>query len=251
MKKKTLISIIACVIALVLVIIGTCVTMKHQSEQPKDVTMATRRAYVAEGVGIKNSEQVTMQISTAETTVPTTEVSTTQITTTTEMETTTEESIESTTETTKIEVTETETEMETTVENETVTESEVVETENESNTVTFGNKAVELRYSDRYTKYTDGTTICSSPLTAPMGVKHFNGHRETWYSQKVLPGGGLKIPGRHVADDGTVRDGEGYIVVASDLSYLSRGSVVLTSLGPGKVYDTGCAYGTIDIYVNW
>ena len=84
-----------------------------------------------------------------------------------------------------------------------------------------------------------------------MGVKKFEGHRETWYSQKVLPGGGLKIPGRHVADDGTVRDGEGYIVVASDLSYLSRDSVVLTSLGPGKVYDTGCAYGTIDIYVNW
>ena len=84
-----------------------------------------------------------------------------------------------------------------------------------------------------------------------MGVKYYNGHRETWYSQKVLPGSGLKIPGRHVADDGTIRDGDGYIVVASDLSYLSRGSVVMTSLGPGKVYDTGCAYGTIDIYVNW
>ena len=103
---------------------------------------------------------------------------------------------------------------------------------------------IELKYSEPY-------NVTSNPLTASMGVKYYNGHRETWYSQKVLPGNGLKISGRHVADDGTIRDGDGYIVVASDLSYLSRGSVILTSLGPGKVYDTGCAYGTIDIYVNW
>ena len=198
MKKKTLISIIACVIALVLVIIGTCVTVKHQLEQPKDVTTVTLQSYVAVGADM-DSEQATVQISTAEeTTVPTTK--------------------------------------------ETTTEAPKVETS--GNTVTIGGQTIELLYNGRY-------SVCNNPLTASMGVKHFNGHRETWYSQKVLPGGGLKIPGRHVADDGTVRDGEGYIVVASDLSYLSRGSVVLTSLGPGKVYDTGCAYGTIDIYVNW
>ena len=223
MKKKTLISIIACVIALVLVIIGTCVTVKHQLEQPKDVTTVTLQSYVAVGTDM-DSEQASVQISTAEeTTVPTTKETTTE-----KVVTTTEKKVVTTTE------------APTTTEK--PTEAPKVETS--GNTVTIGGQTIELLYSGRY-------SVCSNPLTRPMGVKHFNGHRETWYSQKVLPGGGLKIPGRHVADDGTVRDGEGYIVVASDLSYLSRGSVVLTSLGPGKVYDTGCAYGTIDIYVNW
>lgn len=229
MKKKTLISIIACVIALVLVVIGTCVTMKHQIEQPKDVTTATLNTRVAVGADM-DSEQATTQISTAEeTTVPTTKETTTKKveTTTEKVVTTTEKRVE----TTKAPTT-------------TEKPTEAPKVEANGNTVTIGEQTIELLYSGRY-------NVCSNHLTRSMGVKHFKGHRETWYSQKVLPGGGLKIPGRHVADDGTVRDGEGYIVVASDLSYLSRGSVVLTSLGPGKVYDTGCAYGTIDIYVNW
>ena len=41
----------------------------------------------------------------------------------------------------------------------------------------------------------------------------------------------------------------GYICVAS--SDYSKGTVVETSLGTGKVYDCGCASGTIDIYTNW
>lgn len=86
-------------------------------------------------------------------------------------------------------------------------------------------------------------------LTPEKGVVYFNGHRETYYSQKVLPGGGLNIPGRHVAEDGTIRDADGYICVAS--SDLAWGTVVETSLGPGKVYDSGCASGTIDIYTDW
>lgn len=99
--------------------------------------------------------------------------------------------------------------------------------------------------------YTSSSTVCDNPLTPSMGVKYFNGHRETWYSQRVLPGNGLNIPGRHVASDGTIRDKDGYIVLASDLSYAPRGTIIQTSLGPGKVYDTGCAYGTIDIYTDW
>lgn len=86
-------------------------------------------------------------------------------------------------------------------------------------------------------------------LTRSGGVNYYNGRKETWYSQRVLPGGGLDIPGRHVAEDGTIRDEDGYIcVAASDLEY---GSTVETSLGTGKVYDTGCAAGTTDIYVDW
>ena len=84
-----------------------------------------------------------------------------------------------------------------------------------------------------------------------MGVKYYKGRRETYYSQRVLPGGGLKIPGRHVADDGTIRDKDGYIVVSCDKGFKSYHSTFLTSLGPAKVYDTGCNYGTVDIYCNW
>lgn len=89
----------------------------------------------------------------------------------------------------------------------------------------------------------------SNPLTKSKGVVYYNGHRETWYSQKVLPGGGLKIPGRHVDSRGLVCDGDGYICVAS--SDLAKGTIVETSLGTGKVYDSGCASGTIDIYCDW
>ena len=105
--------------------------------------------------------------------------------------------------------------------------------------------------SSQNPSYTSSSTACDNPLTPSMGVKYFNGHRETWYSQRVLPGNGLNIPGRHVASDGTIRDKDGYIVLASDLSYAPRGTIIQTSLGPGKVYDTGCAYGTIDIYTDW
>lgn len=88
-------------------------------------------------------------------------------------------------------------------------------------------------------------------LNPYIGVVYYNGHKETYYSQRVLPGDGLNIPGRHVAGDGTIRDGEGYICVAADWNYLPYGSLVETSLGAGKVYDTGCEYGTIDIYTDW
>ena len=102
-----------------------------------------------------------------------------------------------------------------------------------------------LQYDQPYNVETD------VKLNSYIGVVYFNGHKETYYSQNVLPGGGLRIPGRHVAEDGTVRDEEGYICVAADWSYLPYGATVLTSLGPARVYDTGCDYGVVDIYVNW
>ena len=83
------------------------------------------------------------------------------------------------------------------------------------------------------------------------GVVYYGGHKETYYSQNVLPGGGLDIPGRHVAEDGTIRDENGYICVAANESYLPYGSIIETSLGTAKVYDSGCDYGTVDIYTNW
>ena len=94
-----------------------------------------------------------------------------------------------------------------------------------------------------------GYVIPSGGLTPSKGRIWYNGHTETYYSQKVLPGGGLAIPGRHIASDGTIRDADGYIVLASD-DY-PRGTVVETSLGAGKVYETGSGSGNIDLYTDW
>ena len=78
------------------------------------------------------------------------------------------------------------------------------------------------------------------------GVVYDNGNKFTYYSQSVLPGGGLNIPGRHT-DGGFVRDGDGYIVIASDKA---NGTVVDTPWGQGKVYDKGTSGNHYDVYVE-
>lgn len=100
-------------------------------------------------------------------------------------------------------------------------------------------------------QYTSAYCIYECPLTRQAGVVYYGGHKETYYSENVLPGPGLDIPDRHHGDDGTIRDADGYICVATDYSFLPYGSIIVTSLGPGKVYDTGCAWGTVDIYTCW
>lgn len=40
------------------------------------------------------------------------------------------------------------------------------------------------------------------------------------------------------AKDGTIRDMEGYIIVAANLDKYKRWTLVMTSLGPWRVYDT-------------
>lgn len=83
-----------------------------------------------------------------------------------------------------------------------------------------------------------------------MGVINWNGWKWTWYSQRILPGGGLVIPGRHVDENGYVCDENDYICLAA--SSLSKGTVVDTPFGKmGKVYDTGCAYGVLDVYTDF
>lgn len=103
--------------------------------------------------------------------------------------------------------------------------------------------------SDSFNSGSGGYVIPPGGLIPSKGRIWYNGHTETYYSQKVLPGGGLAIPGRHIASDGTIRDADGYIVLASD-DY-PRGTVVETSLGAGKVYDTGSGSGNIDLYTDW
>lgn len=100
-------------------------------------------------------------------------------------------------------------------------------------------------------EYTASYETNTSKLTKSRGALYYNNHKETYYSQRVLPGTSLNIPGRHVADDGTIRDGDGYICVAANSSYLPKGTVVKTSVGPAKVYDYCPTVGTVDIYTNW
>ena len=112
-------------------------------------------------------------------------------------------------------------------------------------------KEEALRNGSLIMQYSKLYTFSDERLSQSKGALYYNGHKETYYSEKVLPGNSLNIPGRHVADDGTIRDEEGFICVAADPGYYPKGATLITSLGPAKVYDTGCAYGTIDIYVGW
>lgn len=84
------------------------------------------------------------------------------------------------------------------------------------------------------------------------GEVYYNGYRFTWYSENVLPGGGLtklNNNGRHVDSQGFIRDGDGYIACASN--DFSEGTTIDTPFGTGKIYDCGCDSGTVDVYVSW
>lgn len=82
-------------------------------------------------------------------------------------------------------------------------------------------------------------------LTKSKGAQHFTDsrgvvHRETYYdlNMNVLVGacgGG----GYTVRADGAKIDKDGYIMIAANLGNYPRCSVVETSMGPGRVYDTG------------
>lgn len=92
--------------------------------------------------------------------------------------------------------------------------------------------------------------IYSAETLKKMGQIWWNGWRWTWYSQRVLPGGGLSIPGRHISDNGYVMDENNRICLAS--SALPKGTIVQTPFGAqGCVYDTGCPYDTLDVYTNF
>lgn len=80
------------------------------------------------------------------------------------------------------------------------------------------------------------------------GVVYWSGYKFTYYSQSVLPGGGLSIPGRHVNADGYVSDGDGYIVLAGSAP---MGTVYDTPFGyKGKIYDRGTYGNHLDVYIR-
>ena len=111
-----------------------------------------------------------------------------------------------------------------------------------------------------------GTAIKNTtPLTASMGrnrytAKDLSGNyverQETYYDLNMS--GVMAFCGKSgytVRDDGAKVDDEGYVIVAANLSRYPRCSVVETSLGLGKVYDTGSfAVGSpeqFDLATDW
>ena len=80
------------------------------------------------------------------------------------------------------------------------------------------------------------------------GAVLWGGYKFTYYSQQVLPGEGLSIPGRHVNAGGFVSDGDGYIVLAGSAA---KGTVYDTPFGyQGKIYDRGTVGNHLDVYIR-
>lgn len=80
------------------------------------------------------------------------------------------------------------------------------------------------------------------------GVWYDGQFRYTWYSSNVLYH--YRTPEWSAGADGIYRDSEGYVVVAS--SDHPQGTIISnTPFGAAKVYDTGCASGTLDVYTNF
>ena len=97
---------------------------------------------------------------------------------------------------------------------------------------------------------TEPECLYSASYFRNQGVLYYNNWTWKYYSEKVLPGEGLNIPGRHSDSNGYICDENNYICLAS--AVLSKGTVVKTPLGKyGKVYDDGCSSDVLDVYVNW
>mgnify|MGYP001325786120 CR=1 FL=1 len=117
----------------------------------------------------------------------------------------------------------------------------------------FNNSGVviEKRANTKYPMEAGSTSVYSIGDFEWMGIVNWGGKKFSYYSERVLPGYGLRIPGRYT-EDGFVRDGDGYIVLASD--YYAKGTIISTPFGAdGKVYDrfgTGQPASRFDVYTR-
>lgn len=81
-----------------------------------------------------------------------------------------------------------------------------------------------------------------------QGAINWGGYKFTYYSQQVLPGQGLAVPGRHVNPAGYVADADGFIVLAGSAP---KGTVYDTPFGyQGKIYDRGTVGNHLDVYIR-
>ncbi len=83
-------------------------------------------------------------------------------------------------------------------------------------------------------------------LTKASGVNYYGGRRETYYSSNVLYH--YLTPTWTLDSEGFYRDGDYYVVAASDMP---QGTTFSCSKGACIVLDTGCPAGTTDYYVAW
>ena len=92
-----------------------------------------------------------------------------------------------------------------------------------------------------------------APDLRSMGVVSDGENTFTWYSENVLPGGGLhdlNNNGRTTNDEGFVTDGDGYIAIASPDESIPIGTEVDTPWGTAKVYDYNPG-DSWDVYTGW
>jgi hypothetical protein len=110
----------------------------------------------------------------------------------------------------------------------------------------------EIDFNDNdynYNMSNDGASYSSYEFMN-AGVVEWGGWTWTYYSERILPGEGLWIPGRWTDAEGYICDENGYVCLAS--TSVPRYSIIETPFGrTGKVYDSGCDYGVMDVYVNW
>lgn len=80
------------------------------------------------------------------------------------------------------------------------------------------------------------------------GVWNDENYRYTWYSSNDAYH--YQTPEWTSGEDRIYRDADGYVVVAS--SDYAKGTVITgTPFGDVKVYDSGCASGTLDVYTSY
>lgn len=105
--------------------------------------------------------------------------------------------------------------------------------------------------------------VPGSGLSKSKGVMMFTDssgvvHRETYYDlpmNRVMTNCGMGGYYTVRPEDGAKVDRDGYVIIAANLSNYPRCSIVETSLGPGKVYDTGGFASThthgFDLATDW
>lgn len=116
--------------------------------------------------------------------------------------------------------------------------------------------AREKAAAQRQAATTPSTTTSSSANLYSIaqferaGIIYWGGYKYSYYSERVLSGRGLNIPGRHTSG-GFVRDGSGNLVGSSRV--LPKGTVVPTPFGAPAIirdYCAGCASNQVDIYTR-
>lgn len=118
-------------------------------------------------------------------------------------------------------------------------------------TESIDDDTTDAYYKGERLHYTKAYNVTEDRLSPATRMVYFQHRAEIWYSVKEKLGYTTKwnIPGKHVAEDGTIRDKDGYVCIA--MKDMPQGHTTLTSMGIGKVYDTWESNKSIGIYTDW